>query len=110
MDVNRTNQHWKVYRSKLLIKAKQLTYPLTFVDALGREHRGQPGDYLMEWSKGLLRIVPQEFFEDAYIPLKSTNSGKASGQLNGRTATKHPYPVGNSRTDAPFRREAPRSQ
>src|SRR5690348_2974072 len=83
MDVNRTNQHWKVYRSKLLIKAKQLTHPLTFIDALGREHRGQPGDYLMEWSKGLLRIVPQEFFEDAYIPLKSTTSGTMS-QPNGR--------------------------
>jgi len=62
---------WTTYRTRFLIKAKQLTKPLKFVDALGREHAGKKGDYLMEWCDGLRRIAPREFFEDVYVPLDS---------------------------------------
>jgi hypothetical protein len=43
---------------------------LVFTDPLGREHRGLPGDYLVQSSEGLLRIAPQEIFEDVYVPLE----------------------------------------
>ncbi len=62
---------WSTYRTRFLIKAKQLTRPLEFVDALGREHTGKKGDYLMEWCDGLRRIAPREFFEDVYVPMDS---------------------------------------
>ena len=60
---------WQIYRTRFLIRAKQLTEPLVFVDALGREHRGQTGDYLVESSDGLRRIAPREIFEDVYIAM-----------------------------------------
>jgi hypothetical protein len=60
---------WQVYRTRFLIRARQLTEPLFFVDALGREHRGQKGDYLVESSDGLRRIAPRELFEDVYVAM-----------------------------------------
>jgi hypothetical protein len=60
---------WQIYRTRFLIQAKQLTEPLYFVDALGREHHGQKGDYLVESSDGLRRIAPREIFEDVYVPM-----------------------------------------
>jgi len=60
---------WKIYRTRFLIKAQQLTQPLVFVDALGREHRGQPGDYLVESSDGSRRIAPRLIFEDVYVAM-----------------------------------------
>ena len=62
---------WSTYRTRFLIKAKQLDQPLKFVDALGREHKGKTGDYLMEWCDGVRRIVPKQFFEDVYVPMDS---------------------------------------
>jgi hypothetical protein len=43
---------WITYRTRFLIKARQLDAPLTFVDAIGREHSGQKGDYLVLASDG----------------------------------------------------------
>ena len=60
---------WQIYRTRFLIRAKQLNEPLSFVDALGREHRGKPGDYLVESSDGSRRIAPREIFEDVYVPM-----------------------------------------
>jgi hypothetical protein len=60
---------WTTYRTRFLIKARQLDAPLTFVDAIGREHSGQPGDYLVESSDGSRRIAPREIFEDIYVPM-----------------------------------------
>ena len=62
---------WSTYRTRFLIKAKQLSQPLKFVDALGREHKGKKGDYLMEWCDGVRRIAPKQFFEDVYVPMDS---------------------------------------
>ena len=60
---------WNTYRTRFLVRAKQLTEPLQFTDVLGREHYGRPGDYLVEASTGLMRIAPREIFEDVYVPL-----------------------------------------
>ena len=64
---------WKIYRTRFLIKARQLTEPLVFVDALGREHSGQPGDYLVESSDGARRIAPRLIFEDVYVAMGPAN-------------------------------------
>ena len=58
---------WSIYRTRFLVHARQLTEPLTFTDPLGREHRGRPGDYLVQSSNGLLRIAAREIFEDVYV-------------------------------------------
>jgi hypothetical protein len=62
---------WTTYRTRFLIKARQLDAPLTFVDAIGREHSGQRGDYLVESSDGSRRIAPREIFEDIYVAMTS---------------------------------------
>lgn len=61
---------WIIYRTRFLVKAKQLTEPLTIVDALGHEHTGVAGDYLVESSNGSLRIASRHIFEDVYVPLR----------------------------------------
>ena len=60
---------WQIYRTRFLIRAKQLSEPLVFVDALGREHCGQKGDYLVESSDGTRRIAPRAIFEDVYVAI-----------------------------------------
>lgn len=67
--MRKTSATWKIYRTRFLIKARQLTQPLLFVDALGREHCGQPGDYLVESSDGARRIAPRLIFEDVYVAM-----------------------------------------
>jgi len=63
------SSEWKIYRTRFLIRAKQLTEPLRFVDFLGREHHGRPGDYLVETSDGVQRIASREIFEDIYVAM-----------------------------------------
>ena len=63
---------WTVYRTRFLVRARQLTEPLVFTDALGREQSGRPGDYLVESSDGIRRITTQALFEDIYVPLDPT--------------------------------------
>ncbi len=62
---------WNTYRTRFLVRARQLTEPLSFTDSLGREHAGEPGDYLVETSPGIRRITSQKLFEDIYVPLLS---------------------------------------
>jgi len=69
---------WQVYRTRFLIQAKQLTEPLFFVDALGREHSGHKGDYLVESSEGVRRIVPRELFEDVYVVMNPAERSACS--------------------------------
>ena len=66
---------WTVYRTRFLVRARQLTEPLVFTDALGREQSGRPGDYLVESSDGITRITTQAIFEDVYVPLASNTNG-----------------------------------
>lgn len=68
-NVRKPSAVWKIYRTRFLIKARQLTQPLIFVDALGREHHGEPGDYLVESSDGSRRIAPRLIFEDVYVAM-----------------------------------------
>ena len=71
--------HWTVYRTRFLVRARQLTEPLVFTDALGREQSGRPGDYLVESSDGIRRITTKAIFEDIYVPLAQTH--RAHGVL-----------------------------
>jgi hypothetical protein len=64
---------WITYRTRFVVSARQLTTTLTFTDALGRQHAGHPGDYLVE-SDGVLRIQPRQIFEDIYVPLSAAES------------------------------------
>jgi hypothetical protein len=65
----KASNSWTTYRTRFLVKAKQLNTSLTFTDALGRQHAGRKGDYLVESSDGVLRIAPRQIFEDIYVPL-----------------------------------------
>lgn len=69
---------WNIYRTRFLVRARQLTQPLAFIDPLGREQRGSPGDYLVQSSEGLLRIAPREIFEDVYVLLRQPDQGQQS--------------------------------
>src|SRR5437867_4434790 len=71
MSADLPREDWNTYRTRFLVRAKQLTEPLAFTDPLGREHCGRPGDYLVQSSEGLLRIASREIFEDVYVPLVS---------------------------------------
>jgi hypothetical protein len=70
---------WITYRTRFLVKAKQLTTSLTFTDALGRQHSGRKGDYLVESSDGVLRIAPRQIFEDIYVPFLAAESSPQLG-------------------------------
>jgi hypothetical protein len=76
---------WTVYRTRFLVRARRLTEPLVFTDALGREHTGRPGDYLVESSQGFPRITPREIFEDVYVPLENRQVVSPSSRLAGQS-------------------------
>ncbi len=67
------SEQWKTYRTRFLVKAKQLSSSLSFVDHLGRQHCGRKGDYLVESSDGVLSIAPRRIFEDIYVPMSATH-------------------------------------
>jgi hypothetical protein len=72
---------WIIYRTRFLVRARQLTEPLVFTDALGREQSGRPGDYLVESSDGIRRITTRALFEDIYVPLVQNQNNGAPGVL-----------------------------
>jgi hypothetical protein len=63
------SDQWNTYRTRFLVKAKQLNSPLSFIDHLGRQHHGRKGDYLVESSDGVISIAPRQIFEDIYVPM-----------------------------------------
>src|SRR5215467_11635113 len=65
---------WKTYRTRFLVRAKQLSSGLSFTDHLGRQHCGRKGDYLVESSDGVLSIAPRQIFEDIYVQMSSRGS------------------------------------
>ena len=79
-----TENDWTVYRTRFLVCARQLTEPLTFTDNLGREHAGEPGDYLVESSEGCFRITPRKIFEDVYVPLHAPPTDNSAGECSYR--------------------------
>lgn len=99
MLVRKVETEWQVYRTRFLIRAKQLSEPLVFLDALGHEHRGYKGDYLVESSDGSRRIAPREIFEDVYVAM-------GSGDRNWPVSTRRQVPVSLKRRVA-LRTEMP---
>src|SRR4029077_20708423 len=67
-------EEWKTYRTRFLVKPKQLSSSLTFVDHLGRQHCGRKGDYLVESFDGVLSIPPRRIFEDIYVLMSAPDS------------------------------------
>jgi hypothetical protein len=84
---------WTVYRTRFLVRARQLTEPLLFTDPLGREHSGNPGDYLVESSLGFRSITPRAIFEDVYVPLRAL---AASDSMIQRASTQRPRSLNGS--------------
>ena len=76
------SDEWNTYRTRFLVRAKQLTEPLSFTDFLGREHCGVAGDYLVESSSGLFRIAPREIFEDIYVLLEDLPDAESPSELD----------------------------
>jgi hypothetical protein len=81
---------WITYRTRFLVKAKQLTTSLAFTDVLGRQHSGRKGDYLVESSDGVVRIAPRQIFEDIYVPLLASETS-AHGEHPGPATSPQPY-------------------
>lgn len=65
----KSSAEWITYRTRFLVKAKQLSASLSFVDSLGRQHCGRKGDYLVESCDGVVSITPRQIFEDVYVPM-----------------------------------------
>jgi hypothetical protein len=81
---------WKTYRTRFLVRAKQLAQPLVFTDSLGREHRGRAGDYIVQSSEGAFRIANREIFEDVYVTLEDAPGTTADPSPAG---PRYPAPV-----------------
>ncbi len=83
---------WKTYRTRFLVKAKQLNSNLSFVDPLGRQHSGHKGDYLVESSDGVISIAPRQIFEDIYVPMIADRSisGSSIGDARLQVASSAP--------------------
>ena len=64
---------WKTYRTRFVVRARQLTQPFTFTDSNGHEHHGRAGDYVIESRDGL-RISRREIFEDVYVAMEAIQS------------------------------------
>ena len=87
------SNNWNTYRTRFLVRAKQLTEPLAFTDPLGREHHGRPGDYLVQSSEGLLRIAPREIFEDVYVVMEQQTERHAPKSLLHPASAEHLTPA-----------------
>ena len=74
------SEEWKTYRTRFLVKAKQLSSSLSFVDNLGRQHSGRKGDYLVESSEGVISIAPRQIFEDIYVAMALENQSGNPGE------------------------------
>jgi hypothetical protein len=74
---------WKTYRTRFLVRAKQLSSALTFTDHLGRQHCGRKGDYLVESCDGVLSIAPRQIFEDVYVTMSESRDPAPSREDDG---------------------------
>jgi hypothetical protein len=93
---------WKTYRTRFLVKAKQLSSSLSFVDPLGRTHSGRKGDYLVESSDGVISIAPRQIFEDIYVPIMMEAESAV-------TRSSEPLPGHIASEPGPGRRKLPQS-
>lgn len=74
---------WKVYRTRYLVRARQLSAPHTIVDSSGKEQSGQEGDYLVECSDGSHRIAPRQIFEDIYVEMSAPVEARMFSLIRG---------------------------
>jgi len=84
------SEQWKTYRTRFLVKAKQLSSSLSFVDHLGRQHCGRKGDYLVESSDGVVSIAPRRIFEDIYVHMSLLRRDRAPEATIGETRPDRP--------------------
>jgi hypothetical protein len=91
---------WNVYRTRFLVRARQLTEPLIFTDTLGREHSGRSGDYLVETSDGIRRITTRALFEDIYVPISETGSASLVSEPKRPASETRPQLVTHNRATA----------
>ena len=68
---------WQTYRTRFTVHARILSAPLSFIDGLGREQSGKPGDYLVE-SNGVVTITQRRIFEDIYVVMSESNDSNAA--------------------------------
>lgn len=95
----KTTPEWITYRTRFLVKAKQLQHSLTFTDVLGRQHNGRKGDYMVESSDGVLSIAPRQIFEDVYVPMSSQPNGSpAIPMVPSAFGRKSPQPYRDRRS------------
>jgi hypothetical protein len=73
---------WITYRTRFLVKAKQLSSSLSFVDHYNRLQCGSRGDYLVESYEGVISIVPRRIFEDIYVPMLGGDNLAFDGRSN----------------------------
>lgn len=92
---------WKTYRTRFLVKAKQLNSSLSFTDPLGRQHCGRKGDYLVESSDGVISIAPRQIFEDIYVAMESANrsESKETAASSFDQDSMHDRSMGDSQLD-----------
>jgi len=88
---------WKTYRTRFLVKAKQLSSSLSFVDPLGRQHSGRKGDYLVDSSDGVISIAPRQIFEDIYVAIASEREEKGVPAAESFHRRKMPQPCRDRR-------------
>ena len=102
---------WKTYRTRFLVKAKQLNSSLSFTDHLGRQHCGRKGDYLVESCDGVLSITPRRIFEDIYVLMglnpHPTNPGSGD-EIDPASVTRENLPLASLRIE-PLRIEKVKS-
>src|SRR5262250_1519267 len=83
---------WKTYRTRFLVKAKQLSCGLSFTDHLGRQHCGRKGDYLVESSEGVISIAPRRIFEDIYVAMPSlTECRQCETRISGQAGHENEF-------------------
>ena len=81
--VSAESPDWQTYRTRFTIRARILSAPLSFVDALGREQNGKRGDYLVE-GNGIVTITARRIFEDVYVALEPGSSESQPAKTEGR--------------------------
>jgi hypothetical protein len=86
------SEEWKTYRTRFLVKAKQLSSSLSFVDNLGRQHSGRKGDYLVESAEGVISIAPRQIFEDIYVAIVMVENAAVGPGEERREGRKLPQP------------------
>ena len=94
------SEQWTTYRTRFLVKAKQLSSPLSFVDAFGRQHSGRKGDYLVESSEGVISITPRQIFEDIYVSMPPEHMAPLVPTPDA-TRRKLPQPCRDRRASSP---------